>query len=159
MIAQNYLDLMGNFGVTCSHSRPRVSNDNPFSESQFRTMKYQPEYPGKFNCIAHARNWCESYFDWYNFSHHHSGLAGYTPEQVFTGRDAEIAKPRQEALDLAYKRHPERFVKGLPRVALAPTVVEINPVKYKEGDTPQITCVNFPTLTAAGATKQTLTII
>ncbi|MBV1878743.1 MAG: integrase core domain-containing protein [Pseudomonadales bacterium] len=73
---------MRELDVTCSHSRPRVSNDNPFSESQFKTQKYQPDYPGRFNGLSHARNWCEDYFDWYNFEHHHSGLAGYTPEQI-----------------------------------------------------------------------------
>jgi putative transposase len=85
MIAHGYLDLLRDLDVTCSHSRPRVSNDNPFSESQFKTQKYQPDYPGRFTDVLHARRWCEGYFGWYNFEHHHSGLAGFTPEQVFTG--------------------------------------------------------------------------
>jgi putative transposase len=83
MIARSYLDLMGDLGVTCSHSRPRVSNDNPFSESQFKTKKQQPDYPGRFEGIAHAQQWNRGYVDWYNFEHHHSGLAGFTPEQVY----------------------------------------------------------------------------
>ena len=83
MIAHGYLDLMRELDVTCSHSRPRVSNDNAFSESQFKTQKYQPDYPGRFDSAAQARRWCEDYFQWYNVEHHHSGLAGFTPEQVF----------------------------------------------------------------------------
>lgn len=158
MIAQSYLDLMDEFGVTCSHSRPRVSNDNAFSESQFKTMKYQPDYPGRFESISHARNWCESYFDWYNFTHHHSGLSGYTPEQVFTGRHTQVADQRTTVLAAAYKANPERFVRGQPKVAAVPKIVEINPVTLKEGESHQDSRVNFPTLTAAGATKNTLTL-
>jgi putative transposase len=80
MTADRYIDLMSEMGVVLSHSRPRVSNDNAFSEAQFKTQKYQPDYPGRFEHGAHARTWCGSYFDWYNFDHHHAGLAGYTPE-------------------------------------------------------------------------------
>lgn len=86
MTSTDYLGDMKQLDITCSHSRPKVSNDNPFSESGFRTLKYQPDYPGKFTGPAHARSWCEGYYDWYNYEHHHSGLNGYTPEQVFTGR-------------------------------------------------------------------------
>ncbi|MCH7743255.1 MAG: IS3 family transposase, partial [Proteobacteria bacterium] len=74
MIAHGYLEQMRELDVTCSHSRPRVSNDNPFSESQFKTQKNQPDYPGRFNDASYARHWCEDYFDWYNFEHHHSWL-------------------------------------------------------------------------------------
>jgi len=90
MIAHSFLDLLCEHGITGSHSRPRVSNDNPFSESQFKIAKYQPDYPGRFDSIAHARQWFESYFEWYNCKHHRSGRAGFTPEQVFTGRYREI---------------------------------------------------------------------
>ena len=85
MTAHGYLDQMRELAITCSHSRPRVSNDNPYSESQFKTQKYQPDYPGRFKDIDHARLWIEAYTQWYNAEHHHSGLAGFTPEQVFTG--------------------------------------------------------------------------
>ena len=102
MIAHGYLDQMKEMDVTCSHSRPRVSNDNAFSESQFKTQKYQPDYPGRFDSVVHARGWCEDYFDWYNFKHHHSGLAGFTPEQVFTGRYQKVAIDKQQALDARY---------------------------------------------------------
>ena len=152
MIAHGYLDQMKELDITCSHSRPRVSNDNPFSESQFKTAKYQPDYPGKFSHIAHARAWCEDYFEWYNFKHHHSGLAGYTPEQVFTDRYKDIALQKQSALDSAYQTHPERFVSGRPEVAMPPTFVAINPVPNDQKDETDGR-VNFPTLRAAGYQK------
>ncbi len=152
MIAYGYLDLMRELDVTCSHSRPRVSNDNAFSESQFKTQKYQPDYPGRFDTAAHARHWCEDYFRWYNLEHHHSGLAGYTPEQVFTGRYREVAEQKQQALDTRYARTPERFVRGRPVVALPPNSVAINPITPGD-DQPAADCVNFPTLTAAGYVK------
>jgi putative transposase len=150
MIAHGYLDQMRELDVTCSHSRPRVSNDNPFSESQFKTQKNQPDYPGRFNDTSHARHWCEDYFDWYNFEHHHSGLAGFTPEQVFTGRYREVARLKQRVLDERYKRNPERFVRGKPTVPMPAKSVAINPVTEIEGVTDGSDCVNFPTLTAAG---------
>lgn len=153
MIAHGYLDLMKALNITCSHSRPRVSNDNAFSESQFKTQKYQPDYPGRFNSIAHARHWCEEYFDWYNFKHHHSGLAGFTPEQVFTGRYHEVAKLKQQALDARYARNPERFVRGRPRVAMPPESVAINPILPNEEGIIVDDRVNFPTLSAAGYRK------
>lgn len=150
MIAHGYLDMMNELSITCSHSRPRVSNDNPFSESQFKTQKYQPDYPGRFDNVAHARQWNEEYFDWYNFKHHHSGLAGFTPEQVFTGRYLEVAQLKQQALDASYDRNPERFVRGRPRVAMPPESVSINPVVPDANGMITDDRVNFPTLTAAG---------
>ncbi|MCH7697297.1 MAG: transposase [Proteobacteria bacterium] len=121
-----------------------------FCESQFKTQKNQPDYPGRFNDASHARHWCEDYFDWYNFEHHHSGLAGFTPEQVFTGRYREVAKAKQLALDDRYERNPERFVQGRPTVPMPPKSVAINPVAETEGDFVIDDCVNFPTLSAAG---------
>ena len=153
MIAHGYLDLMKQLSITCSHSRPRVSNDNAFSESQFKTQKYQPDYPGRFNSVAHSEQWCEQYFDWYNFKHHHSGLAGFTPEQVFTGRYHQVAKLKQRALDARYARNPERFVKGRPRVAMPPKSVAINPIQPNEEGVIVDDRVNFPTLVAAGYEK------
>ncbi len=153
MIASGYLDLLRSLDVTCSHSRPRVSNDNAFSESQFKTQKYQPDYPGRFDHPAHARQWCEDYFDWYNFKHHHSGLAGYTPEQVFTGRHRDVAKDKQRALDERYAHNPERFVKGRPTVPIPPTTVAINPIVPVADGAMGDDRVNFPTLVAAGYVK------
>ncbi len=123
---------------------------NPFSESGFRTLKYQPDYPGKFGDPTQARNWCEDYYDWYNFDHHHSGLNGYTPEQVFTGRYADVAQTKQAALNNRYATYPERFVKGRPRIKLPPTEVSINPISAEEIASGVIDRVNFPTLSAAG---------
>jgi putative transposase len=150
MIAHGYLENMMELDVTCSHSRPRVSNDNPFSESQFKTQKYQPDYPGRFDTVAHARRWCEAYFHWYNFEHHHSGLSGFTPEQVFTGHYKAVAEQKQRVLDARYEQNPERFVRGRPTAKLPPDFVAINPICADEEGDAQADHVNFPTLTAAG---------
>jgi putative transposase len=146
MIARSYLDLMSELGATSSHSRPRVSNDNAFSESQFKTLKYQPDYPGRFANLAHARSWCEGYFDWYNFKHHHSALASFTPEQVFTNRHENIAKQREQVLLRHYEAHPERFVQGKPRVKRPAEQVLINPLIREDGSVEDAGAVNFPTL-------------
>lgn len=157
MIAHSYLDLMGDMGATCSHSRPRVSNDNAVSESQFKTQKGQPDYPGRFNGIDHGRTWCTEYFDWYARIHHHSGLAGFTPEQVYSGTYIQVAAIKQQALDRRFASYPERFVNGRPRVAMPPAVVTINPLTELDIENGVSPLVNFPTLTAAGAQKSTLT--
>ena len=157
MTAHAYLDLMAELGATCSHSRPRVSNDNPFSEAQFKTQKQQPDYPGRLQSTAHARAWCAEYFAWYNHEHHHSGLAGFTPEQVFTGRYQAVAAAKQTALDAHYVRRPERFVHGPPMAPLPPTEVLINPVSDDERQAGATQEVNFPTLPAAAAALSTLT--
>jgi putative transposase len=128
MTAHCFLDLMAELGVGCSHSRPRVSNDNAMSESQFKTLKQQPDYPGRFASIEHARRWSDDYFAWYNNEHHHSGLAYYTPAQVYTGQVEEMAQRRQAALDKQYELHPERFVHGRPVTPLPPERVTINPI-------------------------------
>lgn len=146
MIAQAYLDLLGELTVTASHSRPRVSNDNAMSESQFKTLKYQPDYPRRFDSLEHARLWCVDYVDWYNFQHHHSALAGFTPYQVFTERHLELASVRQRALDIQYEVHPERFVHGQPVVKMPPCEVYINPLLTEEGVPDPHAPVNFPTL-------------
>ena len=156
MTAHSYLDLMGELGATCSHSRPRVSNDNPFSESQFKTQKYQPDYPGRFTGHDHARQWCSDYFAWYNDKHHHSGLGGFTAQQVFTGTCHEIVKVKQQALTAHYVNHPERFVRGEPKAAMPPTFAAINPITLCQDTGMPSNAVNFPTLTAAGYQKTSL---
>ena len=153
MTAHGYLNFMNELDVTCSHSRPRVSNDNPFSESQFKTQKYQPDYPGRFTDSSHARQWCGTYFDWYNVEHHHSGLARFTPEQVFTGRYREVAVQKQRILDKRYERNPERFVHGHPIVPMPPETVAIDPIAETGEDLVIDDRVNFPTLSAAGYVK------
>jgi putative transposase len=119
--------LLADLGVTKSHSRPQVSNDNPFSESQFKTMKYRPEFPDRFGSIEHGRSFCGDFFPWYNTEHHHVGLGLFTPHDVHHGLAA--AKHEQRALVLAeaFARHPERFPNGQPKPKKLPTAVWINP--------------------------------
>ncbi|NWO04100.1 IS3 family transposase [Idiomarina sp. 28-8] len=145
MTAHCYLDILSDLTVTASHSRPRVSNDNPMSEAQFKTLKYQPDYPRKFKGYEHASTWCKDYFSWYNESHYHSNLAGYTPQQVYTGAWKILAKARQSVLDEAFNQHPQRFRKR-PVAKAPPAVVEINPVTENDNDQLVESGVNFPTL-------------
>lgn len=146
MTAHCYLDLLGELAITASHSRPRVSNDNAMSESQFKTMKYQPDYPRRFDDYDHAMRWCEDYVNWYNWHHHHSGLAGFTPNQVFGGDYIEVARVKQAALDEAYDRHPERFTGGRSVVQMPPKQVSINPIPENADQATVEKGVNFPTL-------------
>lgn len=128
MRSDGLAQLLGSLGVTRSFSRPHVSDDNAFSESQFKTLKYQPDYPERFCSPTHARAWCQEFFGWYNDFHQHSGLALFTPADVFYGRVDDIAARRQVALDAAYAAHPERFPNGPPVVRRPPTSVAINPL-------------------------------
>ena len=121
-------DLLAMLGVARSFSRPRVSNDNPFVESSFKTLKYQPTFSRRFESLQHARSWLTRYFDWYHREHHHSGLAFFTPEDVFCGRDAQLAAVRQAALDDAFLRSPLRFPNGRPVVRRPASSVAINPL-------------------------------
>ncbi len=114
-------------GVTKSHSRPHVSNDNPYSESQFKTLKYRPEFPDRFGCIEDARLFCQSFFEWYNAAHQHSGIAWLTPQQVHYGEAPALIEQRQRTLDVAFAKNPERFVRRAPRPQPLPTAVWINP--------------------------------
>jgi putative transposase len=118
--------LLTALGVEYSFSRPRVSNDNPFIESSFKTAKYQPDYPGKFATLEHTRAYFAEFFDWYCEHHHHEGLALFTPADVFYGRVESVAAVRQRALDAQYDAHPERFVRGRPVVARPRPRVHIN---------------------------------
>lgn len=128
MTSHTFADLLTELGVERSYSRPRVSNDNPQSESCFRTVKGQPDYPGRFRDLEHGRAWCTDFFSWYNTEHHHTGLALFTPEQVFMGQVERVAARRQQALDEAYARTPERFVGGAPVVHRPPSQVKLNPL-------------------------------
>src|SRR5712691_1125255 len=118
--------LLADLGVTKTHSRPHVSDDNPYSESQFRTMKYRPEFPDRFGCIQDSRAFCQGFFRWYNEEHRHSGLALLTPDMVHYGQTARILEQRQTVLDVAYRAHPERFVRQAPKPLSVPTEVWIN---------------------------------
>lgn len=121
--------LMADLGVTKTHSRPHVSNDNPYSEAQFKTLKYQPDYPERFGCQQDARSWAKDFFDWYDYEHHHSGLGLLTPADVHYGRAPAVIRQRQQVLQAAYQKNPERFVKGLPKPPELPEAVWINPPK------------------------------
>lgn len=128
MKSDTLAQLLASLGASRSFSRPRVSDDNPFSEAQFKTLKYQPDYPGRFESELHGRAWLQEFFGWHNEEHHHSGLALFTPSDVFHGRVEAVRATRQAALDAAHAAHPERFPNGPPRVGLPPAQVHINPI-------------------------------
>jgi putative transposase len=119
--------LLVDLGINQSHSRPHTSDDNPFSEAQFKTLKYQADYPARFADIEAARTWARGFFDWYNGQHYHSALHLLTPASVHDGTAALIRQQRQAVMGAAYARHPTRFRQGLPRVKGAPDAVWINP--------------------------------
>lgn len=126
--------LLADLGVTKSHSRPHTSNDNPFSEAQFRTLKYRPEFPATFANLPEARAFCQRFFSWYNTEHRHSGIAWHTPYNVHHGHTEQVRAIRADALTAAYDRNPERFVRKLPEPAELPTTTWIN--KPAQNDAP-----------------------
>lgn len=119
--------LLADLGVTKSHSRPYTSADNPFSESHFKTLKYRPEFPRRFDSIGHARTFCAEFFQWYNFDHRHSGIAHLTPHVVHHGLAQQVLEQRRAILLAAHRAHPNRFVNGTPSPACLPEAVYINP--------------------------------
>jgi transposase InsO family protein len=129
MKSDTLAQLLATLGVDQSFSRPHVSDDNPFSEAQFKTLKYQPDYPGFFTGLLHARGWLEAFFGWHNDEHQHSALALFTPAEVFFGRVPAVHAVRQATLDAAYAQHPSRFPNGPPNAALPPAQVHINPLE------------------------------
>ena len=128
--------MLADLGVTKTHSRPHVSDDNPYSESQFKTLKYRPEFPDCFGSLQHARSFCQEFFPWYNTEHHHSGLGLLTPEVVHSQRAEHVRNLRQRTLDVAYAAHPERFVQKPPQPPALPTEVWINPPPKSESAPP-----------------------
>ena len=126
MIAKSLALLLSDLGVTKSHARPHVPNDNPYSEAQYKTMKYRPDYPDRFGALEDARTWARPFFSWYNFQHHHTGLALMTPAQVHYGQAPLVQDARQQTLLNAYATHPERFVRGRPTPPALPDAVWIN---------------------------------
>ena len=126
--------LLADLGVTKTHSRPHTSNDNPYSESQFKTLKYRPAFPERFGSIEDARAFCRSFFNWYNREHHHTGIGLLTPEVVHHGRAKNVIKARDEVLLAAYETQPERFVKKQPEATRLPEAVWINPPEKKSSD-------------------------
>jgi putative transposase len=119
--------LLADLGVTKTHSRPHVSNDNPFSEAQFKTLKYCPQFPERFGSLEDGRAFGQGFFPWYNQEHRHGGLGFLTPAVVHFGQAIAVRAQRQHVLALAYAAHPERFVNGRPLPADLPTAVWINP--------------------------------
>jgi putative transposase len=121
--------LLADLGVTKTHSRPHVSNDNPYSEAQFKTLKYRPGFPDRFASITEARAFCQAFFRWYNTEHRHSGIGLLAPETLHSGRAEAAYQARSQVLLAAQLTHPERFVRHLPRPPRLPTAAWINPPK------------------------------
>jgi putative transposase len=119
--------LLADLGVSRSHNRPHTSNDNPFSESHFKTLKYQPRFPKRFGCIEDAKSFCRGFFDWYNKDHHHAGIGLMTPDQVHYGQTDAVHAVRQDTLDRAFRDTPQRFVNKSPMPPNKPTAAWINP--------------------------------
>jgi putative transposase len=132
MISKTLALLLADLGVGKSHSRPYTSDDNPFSEAQFKTMKYRPDYPDRFGSLADARSWARPFFHWYNNEHRHSSLGLMTPATVHNGLASELTIRRQATLQATFEKHPERFVKGLPTPPKLSTAVWINPPLEKD---------------------------
>jgi putative transposase len=121
--------LLSDLGVTKTHSRPHTSDDNPYSEAQFKTLKYRPDFPERFGSLEDARAFCQGFFSWYNSEHHHSGIGLMTPEGVHYGLAKEVFKAREKVLLAAYEKHPERFVRKVPLPLALPEAAWINPPK------------------------------
>ena len=121
--------LLADLGITKTHSRPRVSDDNPYSESQFKTLKYRPGFPDRFGSIQDARAFCQEFFPWYNGEHRHSGIGLLTPEVVHYGQAQAVIEQRRLVLASAFGAHPERFVRGLPVPPRLPEAAWINKPK------------------------------
>ena len=143
--------LLADLGVTKTHSRPHVSNDNPFSEAHFKTLKYRPGFPERFGAIEDARSHCGAFFTWYNNDHHHSGLAMLTPHDVHHRLADERTAQRATVLAAAYGAHPERFVRGAPVLHTPPREVWINPPPGRGATSPTLPSATPPALGAAEA--------
>jgi len=123
--------LLADLGITKSHSRPHVSDDNPYSESQFKTLKYRPGFPDRFGSIQDGRSFCQDFFPWYNCEHRHSGIGLLTPEMVHYGKAEAVTSRRRIVLASAFDAHPERFVRGLPVPPPLPEAAWINKPKVE----------------------------
>jgi len=123
--------LLSDLGVTKTHSRPYTSDDNPYSEAQFKTLKYCPQFPDRFGCIEDANTFCRAFFGWYNNEHRHSGINRLTPSSVHYGHAADVLEKREKILTKAFFRHPERFKNKKPVAGEEPTKVWINPPSLK----------------------------
>jgi len=147
MTSKTVAELLLDLGVAQSHSRPTISDDNPYSESQFKTMKYGPSYPERFVSVQNARDWMRRFAEWYNHEHKHSGLALLSPAVVHSGQADEALARRQEVLDAAYVAHPERFPRGRPLVGQLPQEVGINLPRPSTREPAQATSAAQPAAT------------
>lgn len=127
MTSKPVAQLLADLGVTKTHSRPSISDDNPYSEAQFKTLKYRPDFPERFGCLEHGRQHCQTFFHWYNTEHYHSGIALLTPETVHYGLADTVLAARAQTLQAAFLAHPERFKDRLPQPQSLPKAVWINP--------------------------------
>ncbi len=127
MTSHSVSQLLEFLGITKSHSRPYTSDDNPFSEAQFKTLKYHPEFPSRFFAIEKAEVFCQRYFNWYNYEHYHSGISWLTPQSVHYGSADKILQNRHDTLTQAYLQNPTRFNKRAPKLKHLPEAVYINP--------------------------------
>ena len=137
MRSKSVAQLLADLGITKTHSRPYTANDNPYSESQFKTMKYRPDFPERFDSVADARSWAREFFRWYNHDHRHSGLGLMTPATVHHGQAEAVRQQRQQVLLVAYAAHPERFVRGVPTPPELPSEVWINKPQADDEEQPQ----------------------
>ena len=133
MKAKTMAQLLANLGITKSFSRPHVSNDNPFSESHFKTLKYRPTFPKRFGSLEDAKSFCQEFFTWYNQEHRHTGIALLPPEVVHYGLASDVITRRNQVLLEAYRRYPERFVNKIPTAPKLPEAVWINPPENPDG--------------------------
>ena len=131
MKSKTVAQLLADMGVTKSHSRPHVSDDNPYSEAQLKTLKYRPDFPERFGSPEDARAFCRRFFPWYNTEHRHSGIGLLTPDMVHHGRAGEVIEQRRLVLEAAYRAHPERFFRGQPKPQAPPAAAWINQPVFK----------------------------
>ena len=134
--------LFSDLGVTKTHSRPHVNNDNPYSEAQFKTLKYCPQFPERFGSIQDTRSFCQTFFNWYNKEHRHSGIALMTPEQVHYGMNKQILQHRSDVLAAAFEKNPNRFKGKLPVPKLLPKAAWINKPETDQLESNLLTCVS-----------------
>lgn len=130
--------LLSDLGITKTHSRPHVSNDNPFSEAQFKTLKYRPDFPDRFGSMEDARSFCQQFFRWYNTEHRHSSIGLLTPQMLHSGQAEEVIAGRRQVLSEAYNKNPERFVRRPPEPQVPPKEVWINPPEPQRTSDPDV---------------------
>src|SRR6266849_2648913 len=132
--------LLADLGVVKTHSRPHVSDDNPYSEAQFKTLKYRPDFPARFGSIEDARAHCQEFFRWYNTEHRHSGIALMSPDTVHYGRSTALTAQRGIALDAAFAAHPARFKGIAPQPPRVPTAAWIDQPTYRTSNSSPVSC-------------------